>query len=113
MLILSHSSAHAVDRRSYLWRGRHFFNKAQDATQRDRNPLRTIVEFISKLIQGFENQEAPEQELQVTLIFRDKNGVGSLLQIGSQEHLARSRRPKVGIPFESGLVDRPNGPGFK
>jgi hypothetical protein len=62
----SHSNAHAVHRRSYLWRGRHFFNKAQDATQRDRNPRRTIVEFISKLIQGFENQEAPEQELQVS-----------------------------------------------
>ena len=41
-------------------------------TQRDGNPFGTVVQFISKLIQGFKNQKAPEQEPQVLLIFRDK-----------------------------------------
>jgi len=98
----------------------HTFGAGATFSIRLKMPRNGIATHFGRLLssyrssyQGFENQEASEQELQVISIFRDENGIGSLLQIGSQEYLARSRGPKVGIHFESGLVDRPNGPGFE
>ena len=42
---------------AHRFAGLGFVQKSQDAAQRDSHPLRPIVEFIAKLIQGFENQE--------------------------------------------------------
>ena len=34
-------------------------NQAEEAAQRDRDPLRTIIELVPKLVERFMDQEAP------------------------------------------------------
>src|SRR6185369_7998681 len=99
---------------SHPWRGlRWGANKTQDTTQRDRHPFRAVVEFIPKLIQGFQVQKAAEQEPEVLLIFRDKGSVPGFLEIGLQEKLAGRRRPKVSVGFKRWFIDRADGPRFQ
>src|SRR5580693_6522592 len=69
-------------RYSYLGNRRHFCpSKAQDAAEGNGNPFRTVIEFISKFIQGFKNQKAAEQKSQVLLILRDKGSVSDFVQV--------------------------------